>query len=107
MKITLLALFATFTSSICNAGITDCGFQNINHIYTNSTRDDDPTYSNKLLIEVTPACNGKVLVYIENNNPAYNSFLSTALTAMSTGAQVRIYVNDSKVNQIAVMEVRK
>lgn len=101
-----LILGVLFAPLASHAGLIDCGFATINHVYVNGARDD-ATYSNQLLVELSAPCNGQSLAYIENSSPAYNSLLSMALMAFSTGVQVRVYVNESKTNQIALMEMKK
>lgn len=103
----VLVLSLMLTPVMSQASTISCGFSTIEHVYVNGDRDDSSVHSNRLLIAPKNGCNGQALVYIENTSPAYSSFLSMALAAFSSGEQVRIYVNESKTNQIEFMELKK
>ena len=102
----ILFIVTMFSTSLIHAGILSCGTHTINNMYINAGREDNYK-PNTLEIFLNSTCNGATTVYIEMTNPAYNSVLSTTLMAFTTGTQIHLYINESKINEIALMQLTK
>ena len=100
----LVSVLSVLLPPIGHAELIECPQRKIDAIYVQGDRDDGFPYANKLVIRIDAACGedapynkpGYNQVYIDNSHPAYNGFLSAALTAYASNKKVSVYVNNSK-----------
>ena len=109
-----LVLAGFVMAGSAKADLLHCGVHSVKSIYIQGERDDNSPYANKILAQLDgQPCNGKSLVYIENNNPNAKAILSGLMAAYTGGTRVGIYVNTSKTiandsaTQIAIVELTK
>ncbi len=93
----LFLLSILLLPSISYAELINCGQHGIDTLYVQGDRDDNGAYANTAVVVLTgDLCNGKSTIYIENDNPNYDAFLSILLTAKATNEMVGVKVNSSK-----------
>jgi len=104
MNIVIALAFSFFLSAkLYAAPLVVCKNVYINDLWVESNREDagSEIYGDKLFLSLVKEsgepvlCNDKSYVYLANEKPAYNGFLSLALSAISLGKKVDVYINPS------------
>ena len=83
------------------AATTDCHNVKLVGVTVEGPRDDNHFFENKLVLKLDKECDGKNYAIADLNHPAFNGFLSIALTAKSTGKPVSISVNSSSQTKLS------
>ncbi len=91
--------------NITLADTIDCKDLKIISVTVEGPRDDGFVFQNKLIIQLNGLCAGKQYMHADLNHPAFDGFLSVALTAKTLEKFVKVAVNTSSTtfasNQIA------
>jgi hypothetical protein len=93
-----LAFFVIIFSVNVQAGYIDCGKTTLKTVYVQADRSDNSFHGNKLLIimgdDKNEACTNITFAYLENDDDAYNSVLSMAMSAFMAGKKLRVVVSE-------------
>lgn len=105
--LTVLSCIIPLTSI---AATTDCHNVKLVSVTVEGHRDDNHFFENKLVLKLNKECDGKSYAHADLNHPAFNGFLSIALTAKSSEKLVSISINSnnktSLSNQIAYISLK-
>ena len=96
MKLSVL-FFLGFVSFPAFSEFLDCiGGYNIKSVYVGSDREGGHFFENKLIVILNKNCAGKKYVTSDLiDNPAFDSFFSTAISAKISGKNIEVGVNTS------------
>lgn len=83
------------------AATTDCHNIKLESVTVEGPRDDNHFFENKLVLKLDQECGGKNYVHADLNHPAFNGFLSIALTAKSSEKLVSISINSNSNTQLS------
>ena len=105
----LMLIFGLATPQVI-AATTDCKNIAIQTVAVEGPRDDNHFFQNKLVLVLDKPCAGKTYVHAALTHPAFDGFLTTALTAKTTNTKVTVSVNTSNTtnlsNQIAYIAIK-
>ena len=90
-----IAYILLSTSLYTHSAYLDCGVVKLNEVMIQGDRDDGHPHANSLYLVIDSFCDGANGFYIKNTHPAYNGFVSLALTAYSTTKKINMAVNTS------------
>ncbi|MDO6704866.1 hypothetical protein [Photobacterium sp. 1_MG-2023] len=99
MKYVLTAAMIAASGLVQSAETIDCGEVDLKTVYVQADRGDGSFHANKMLILMgagkNAACNDITFAYLENNDDAYDSTLSMAISAYMAGKKLRVVVEDA------------
>ena len=102
VKITVSAgVISLLISSFSMAETTNCTGITLVNVAVQVPRDDNHFFQNRLTIKLAQECAGKSRIHAKLDHPAFNGFLSLALTAKSSGKPVDIAVNTNQATSIS------
>ncbi len=106
MKSILLALACFLVVSSANATV-DCGIIPVSGLRIEASRDNGHPLANTLSITVAGigSCPGIQLAFMENDNPAYSSILSTLLSVQARGGTVKVVVSSAETYSSAAKRI--
>lgn len=92
--------------AICNSGISwaervACHGVMLGNVAVQGPRDDNHFFQNRLTIKLIEDCAGKRYIHANLDHPAFDGFLSVALTAKTLKKAVNIAVNTSQATSIS------
>lgn len=99
MKHILTAALMVIGVSAQAAETIDCGKVDMKTVYVQADRGDGSFHANKMLILMgagkETACSDFTFAYLENNDDAYDSTLSMAISAYMAGKKLRVVVENA------------
>ncbi|KDM90390.1 hypothetical protein [Photobacterium galatheae] len=99
MKYLLTAALMAASVSAQAAETIDCGEVALKTVYVQADREDGSFHANKMLLLMgagkNAACSDITFAYLENNDDAYDSTLSMAISAYMAGKKLRVVVEDA------------
>ncbi|MEI8596594.1 hypothetical protein [Photobacterium sp. Hal280] len=98
MKALVFSLMLMMSCLVQAADTIDCGKVDLQTVYVQADRGDGSFHANKMLILMgagkEAACSDITFAFLENNDDAYDSTLSMAISAYMAGKKLRVVVED-------------
>jgi hypothetical protein len=108
---TLVLFLFVFSSFSALSATVDCHNIKLDVVAVEGPRDDGHFFQNKLILKMNKQCSGKIYAHANLNHPAFNGFLSAALSAKATDQSVTVSVNTNNTtissNQIAYIALNQ
>lgn len=103
-----IAAFLTLFSPMSAFAIMSCGTRTIEEVWVEGSRNDNHEHANSMLLKLSGNdCNNKPYVWLSREDDAFYSLLSIAISARSSGSQVKVFVNQdvttSTASQLSIL----